>query len=138
MAKLLRVDGMVKFFNLNKEHTKNILVEIPENSEEQSTGLMNREEINENQGMLFIYDEPQHLSMWMKNVKFSIDIIFVNNRKIIENVIKNAEPLSSTLYNSKGPCKYAVEVIAGFTDTYRVEKGQQIEIKRNLGSLEGE
>lgn len=138
MSKLLRIDGMVKFHNLNGEPIKNIVVEIPETSEEQSLGLMHRDPISEDQGMLFIYSEPQQVSMWMKNVKFPLDIIFVNDRQLIESVQEETEPFSSTLYNSKGLCKYAVEVIGGFTNKYRIEKGQKIEIKRNTGILKGE
>lgn len=138
MSKLLRVDGIVKFFNLNKEHTKNIRVEIAETTEEQSFGLMNRDPISLDEGMLFPYQEPEQASMWMKNVRFPLDIIFIDDRQLIMNIYRMTKPLSSTLYNSNGLCKYVVEVVGGFCDTYRIAKDQKIEIVRNTGNLRGD
>jgi len=127
----LRVDGMVKFFNLNGDHTKNILVEIPETTEEQSFGLMNRDPITYDQGMLFIFSQSEVANFWMKNVNFPLDMIFIDSRQLILNIEKNTEPRSSYLYKSKGLCKYVVEVLGGFCEEFKVEKKQKIEIKRN-------
>lgn len=133
-TKRLRVDGMVKFFNLNREHTKNIVVEIPETTEEQSVGLMNRDPISYDQGMLFIFSEPSVQSMWMKNVNFPLDIIFIDTRQLILNIEENTEPRTSKLYESNGLCKYVVEVLGGFCEKFKVEKGQKIEFSRNTSN----
>lgn len=138
MSKILRVDGMVKFFNLNGEHTKNIVVEIPETLEEQSIGFMNRDQITYDQGMLFIFSEPRIASMWMKNVNFPLDMIFIDNRQLILNIEKNTKPRTSDLYESKGLCKYVVEVLGGFCEKYKVEKGQKVVLKRNTTGMKGE
>jgi uncharacterized protein len=138
MSKILRVDGMVKFFNLNGEHVKNIVVEIAETLEEQSLGLMNRDPITYDQGMLFIYSEPQIASMWMKNVNFPLDLIFIDNRQLILNIKANAKPRTSELHESNGLCKYVVEVLGGFCEKYKIEKEQKVVLKRNTTGSKGE
>jgi uncharacterized membrane protein (UPF0127 family) len=133
-TKRLRVDGMVKFFNLNREHTKNIVVEIAETSEEQSVGLMNRDQLTYDQGMFFIFNKPGIQLMWMKNVNFPLDMIFIDTRQLILNIEANTEPRTSTLYESKGLCKYVVEVLGGFCEKFKVDKGQKIEFIRNTSN----
>jgi hypothetical protein len=133
-TKRLRVDGIVKFFNLNREHTKNIVVEIPETTEEQSVGLMNRDPISYDQGMFFIFDKDRVQSMWMKNVNFSLDMIFVDNRQLILNIEENTEPRTSNLYESNGLCKYVIEVLGGFCEKFKVEKNQKIEFVKHTNN----
>ena len=58
---------------------KKYKVEIADTPEKQEKGLMGRKSLPENQGMLFIYDEPQDLSYWMKDTLISLDIIFIDD-----------------------------------------------------------
>lgn len=53
-------------------------VEIAKTEEEKTKGLMNIEELPENEGMLFVYDEPQTVEFWMKDTKIPLDIIFID------------------------------------------------------------
>jgi uncharacterized protein len=56
-----------------------ILLEVARTSQEQSTGLMNRTELANNQGMLFVFSPPRPVSFWMKNTLIPLDMIFVSN-----------------------------------------------------------
>ena len=56
-----------------------ILLEVARTSQEQSTGLMNRKELGNNQGMLFVFSPPRPVSFWMKNTLIPLDMVFVSN-----------------------------------------------------------
>jgi uncharacterized membrane protein (UPF0127 family) len=81
---------------------------------------------SENEGMLFIYDEPMPLSFWMKNVKFPLDIIFFDsNLKYVghETMLQHngEEDHELPRYSSKKPARFAVEVCSGWCDKYLTE-----------------
>lgn len=67
-------------------------VEIADDPEERSQGLMFRDSMPSSTGMLFVYERPQRVSFWMKNTLIPLDMIFVNERGIVEHVHENAVP----------------------------------------------
>ncbi|MBI2655841.1 DUF192 domain-containing protein [Candidatus Woesearchaeota archaeon] len=93
-----------------------INAEIADDKEEMMKGLMFREKLEENSGMLFIFENEGPQTFWMKNTLIPLDIIFIgNNFEIVD--IKGAEPCSKDpckYYASSGPAKYVLEVNAGF------------------------
>lgn len=112
---------------------KCINADVMDNQAERSLGLMFRESLKEGNGMLFIFDNSDRYSFWMKNVKFPIDIIFVNEDKQIVHIYKSVPPCSEEPcehYTPALPAKYVVEVVAGFSDKYNVEIGQEVEISK--------
>ncbi|HEX7357476.1 MAG TPA: DUF192 domain-containing protein [Ignavibacteriaceae bacterium] len=102
-------------------------LEIADNEYERQLGLMNRKEMKENEGMLFIFPVQQLESFWMRNTLISLDMIFVNDQKKIVTIHKNTKILSDTSYPSTEPVMYVVEVIAGFTDKYNIRIGDKID-----------
>jgi len=58
-----------------------VTAEIAKTEEERARGLMFRDRLGENEGMLFIFEEPDFYSFWMKNMKFPIDIIWLSEEK---------------------------------------------------------
>jgi len=102
-------------------------LEIADNEYERQLGLMNRKEMNENQGMLFIFPEQDKLSFWMRNTLFSLDMIFVNKEKRIVTIDKNTKILSDTSYPATQPAMYVVEVVAGFADKHNIQVGDKID-----------
>lgn len=101
-------------------------LEIADNEYERQLGLMNRKEMKENEGMLFIFPVQQLESFWMRNTLISLDMIFVNAQKRIVTIHKNTKILSDTSYPSTEPVMYVVEVLAGFTDKYNIQVGDKI------------
>ena len=81
---------------------------IAESDEEKEVGLSNTESMEDNEGMLFIYEEPQHLDFWMKDCDLTLSIIFIDENK---TVISNQKGLPNTEdFISADDAKYVLEV----------------------------
>ncbi len=105
-------------------------VELADSSEKRSMGLMFRENLGENEGMLFIFENEGTHSFWMKNTLIPLDIIWVNgNMEIVH--IEYAVPCitqSCPSYRPAKSAKYVVEVNAGFTNEKGIEIGDIVSI----------
>jgi uncharacterized membrane protein (UPF0127 family) len=101
-------------------------IEIAENGYETQTGLMYRNTMKENRGMLFIFDNEQERYFYMKNTKIPLDIIYISADKKIVSFQKNAKPFDETSLPSNYPAKYVLEVNAGLADTWKLAKGDSI------------
>jgi len=88
---------------------------------------MNRNEMKENQGMLFIFPAQGNQSFWMRNTLISLDMIFVNDQKKIVTIHKNTKILSDQSYPASQPAIYVVEVLAGYTDKHNILVGDKID-----------
>ena len=96
-------------------------------------GLSNRRSLDENTGMLFVFEEKGPYSFWMKNMQFPIDIIFIDNTKVVD-IKKNAQPQKEdeanlTIYTPSSPANYVLEVKAGVADTYKITNGSTITLE---------
>ena len=111
----------------NDSLIKIVDLEIAETEYETQTGLMYRSSMKDNQAMLFIFEVEQPRSFYMKNTEFSIDIIFINSKKEIVNIHKNAKPYDKSSLPSEGPIKYVLEINAGLSDKWGLEKGGLID-----------
>ena len=122
------------FFNTDKSQSVSIICEVAHSIFEKMKGLMFREELAKNKGMLFTFLIPWHRFFWMKNVKIPLDIIFVNSKfKII--YIHNApieQGLLYKLYWSHGFCKYVVECNKGFCEKNDIKIGSEIKIIKKI------
>jgi uncharacterized membrane protein (UPF0127 family) len=101
-------------------------LEIADTEYERELGLMNRKEMGENQGMLFIFPKQDMLSFWMRNTLMSLDMIFVNQQRTIVTIHKNTKILSDQSYPASQPAMYVVEVDAGFCDKHNIKVGDKI------------
>lgn len=79
-----------------------ILLEVARTSQEQSTGLMNRTELGNNQGMLFVFSPPRPVSFWMKNTLIPLDMIFVSNG-VVKYIGKQILPCKADPCPAYGP-----------------------------------
>jgi uncharacterized membrane protein (UPF0127 family) len=105
-------------------------VEVVETLEKQERGLMFRQSLPENEGMLFVYREPQELAFWMRNTFIPLDIVFVGADGIILN-IHQARPLDeSVLYRSAGSAKYVIETNQGWFSRHGIRPGDRITFSR--------
>lgn len=102
---------------------KKYKVEIADTPEKQKKGLMGRESLPENQGMLFIYDEPQDLSYWMKNTLISLDIIFIDDDMEVVSV-KQGQPMSEEPI-TEDDVQYVLEV----NSNSGIEEGDQLVVE---------
>jgi hypothetical protein len=102
-------------------------IEIADDDYQTETGLMYRKSMETSQGMLFIFKEEKERAFYMKNTDFPLDIIFINKKKKVVNIHKNAKPRDMTSLPSEGPSTYVLEVNAGLSDLWNLESGDTVE-----------
>ena len=98
---------------LNKNNYQELSLDIADNEQKRSYGLMNRKDIRPNSGMLFIWKDSQIRNFWMKNTHFNLDLFFLNNHGEIIEIYKNAKAFDETNIKSKEKVKYVLEMKAG-------------------------
>ena len=118
--------GDLRFQSAKQDFVSAIDIELAETDPKRELGLMYRDKLAENQGMLFIFDDEATRSFWMKNTVLPLDMIFVNARDEIVTIHKNTTPYSEQSYVSTKPAKYVVEVNAGYTDRHTITVGDRI------------
>ena len=103
-------------FIKNSKIIKSIQCEVAQTFIQKTKGLMDRDELSKDKGMLFIFLFPWIRTFWMKNVKIPLDIIFINkDKKIIKIYQAPVEKrIAYRLYWSRGFCKYVIETNMGF------------------------
>lgn len=88
---------------------------LADSEDKRIQGLSNRESIHEDQGMLFLFPEAGHHGIWMKDMKFSIDIIWLDEKFQVVDFIEDVRPESYPhIFKPKKPAKYVLETNSGF------------------------
>lgn len=118
-------EGEVSILRKGEPYQK-IDVEIAENEAERNKGLMFRPYLPDSVGMLFIFEQPDTHSFWMKNTSIPLDIIYVGPDKKIVSIAENTRPYSEASIPPKGIVQYVVEVNAGFTKNNNIQSGDAI------------
>lgn len=96
-----------------------------------SKGLMFRESLDRNTGMLFVFPDSAKRSFWMKNTLIPLDILFIDADKKIVTIHAGVMPcttLSCPRYTSTMSARYVLEVNAGFVEQYGIHEGDAVEI----------
>jgi hypothetical protein len=94
-----------------------IRVELADSEAEYKTGLMNRNYLPPDAGMLFVFENPQQLTFWMKDTYIPLDIIFLGENLRVISISEHTKPLQiAERYSSGGEAKYVLEVNAGWVD----------------------
>lgn len=101
-------------------------IEIAATEFDVQTGLMYRDSMKKNQGMLFVFDNTIPRYFYMKNTKIPLDIIYLDDAKKIVSFQKNAKPMDETSLPSNAPAKYVLEVNAGFVDEWAIAIGDGV------------
>lgn len=105
-------------------------IEIADSEYEHETGLMYRESMQRDRGMLFIYDSESPRYFYMKNTYIPLDIIYFDKDSSFVSVQKNAKPRDETSLPSEGPAQFILEVNAGLSDEWKLEKGDKFDFYR--------
>ena len=103
-----------------------IRAEVARTPAERAKGLMNRRSMGKNDGMLFVFEQPQVVSMWMKNTLIPLSVAFIDEQGRIINI---AEMLPETLdsHSSLALAKYALEMNAGWFDKHNILAGKSVD-----------
>lgn len=105
-------------------------LEVACTKEQITQGLMFREYLGENEGMIFIFDKPQVLNFWMKNTLIDLDIAFVYFNRIEK--IKSMNALSEEIVSSNVLANIAIEMNKGFFEKHGIQQGSEIIFTRSL------
>ena len=98
---------------VNKDNPRELSLELADTEHKRSYGLMNREDMKSNSGMLFIWKDRQIRNFWMKNTHFNLDLFFLNDHGEIIEIYKNAKAFDEKNIKSKEKVKYVLEMSAG-------------------------
>ena len=109
---------------------ENLSATLSTTPESQSKGLAIKDSIEQNEGMLFIFKSPQKYSFWMKDMKFPIDILWIDSSGKIVHIEKNLQPcvflLPCPSYFPPDDSLYVLEVISNFTNKFDINIGDQV------------
>jgi uncharacterized protein len=99
---------------------------IADREARQQRGLMYIKALAPDAGMLFIYQTPRTLSMWMKNTYVPLDMLFVRPDGRVDSIVENTEPLSLAVIQSKSPVLAVIELNAGTAARLKIAPGAQV------------
>ncbi len=105
---------------------RKIVAEVARAPAEMATGLMWRFSLRPDHGMLFVYDQPRHMSFWMKNTFIPLSIAFIDADGRILN-IEDMAPQTDQLHWSRAPGVYALEMRKGWFADQRIGPGAVVE-----------
>jgi hypothetical protein len=103
-----------------------VKVEIADDNAERARGLMFREQLAADAGMLFLFEQPQQLAFWMRNTYLPLDMIFIEPSMAILGIVENAEPRTDTSRSVPGTSQYVLEVNAGFSRQHGLTPGTMV------------
>jgi uncharacterized protein len=105
-----------------------IQAEIADTTEKRAKGLMYRDSLAKDRGMLFTFAEPQLWTFWMKNTRIPLDIIWMDGKKRIVHIERNVPTCSRTddgcpQYQPNDNAMYVLELAAGVADALKLQRG---------------
>ncbi|MFW6025926.1 MAG: DUF192 domain-containing protein [Candidatus Woesearchaeota archaeon] len=107
-------------------NNETIETEVASTKKKRTKGLSERESISFDEGMLYVYEEPDYIAMWMKGMNFPLDIIWLDEDKKIITYKKNVSPSTYPDYFTPDkPAKYVVEVKSGFIKKNNLQVGEK-------------
>lgn len=106
-----------------------VTVEIARTPRQIQRGLMYREHMPPDHGMLFLMREERIHSFWMRNTLIPLDMIFIGKDMTVAGVVANTEPLTDTSRRVDRPSYYVLEVNAGWAAAHHVEAGTRVRFR---------
>lgn len=113
-----------------------LTVELARTPEERSLGLMFRESLPEDRGMLFVFGQDTQAGFWMKDTSIPLSIAFIVEDGTILD-IQEMEPLSTEVHRPPGPYRFALEVNQGWYRRHGFGPGDRVEIPEEVQALRG-
>ena len=119
-ATVIRDDGSVVHFS----------VEIATSEAQRRQGLMQRDVLPRGHGMWFDFGRSHAVSMWMKNTRIALDIVFIDDAGDIV-AVRRGEPLDTRLIASPGAIRYVLEINAGEAEMFGLAPGNRALLRRD-------
>ncbi len=102
-----------------------ISAEVADSPATRAQGLMYRKQLAKNQGMLFIFPQPDYYSMWMVNTLIPLSVAFLDEQGVILNIADMA-PLTEESHGAKAPAKFALEMNLGWFKAHNIKAGDHV------------
>lgn len=109
-----------------------IKIEVADSALKRAKGLMYRKHLDENTGMLFIFDDQVKHIFWMKNTLIPLDMIWMNENFKIVDITGDVQPCTTTscqTYMPASPAKYVLEVNGGYSKKQSIKIGDTLQLK---------
>ena len=103
-------------------------VEVARTNKQRSQGLMFRTALDADSGMIFIYESPREISMWMKNTILSLDMVFIAEDGRVTRIVANTTPMSEAKIPSRGPVRAVLELLAGTAKRLAIKPGDRVRL----------
>ncbi|WP_333474136.1 DUF192 domain-containing protein [Zunongwangia sp. HRR-M8] len=126
-----RKDAELYLIKTSGDTLKTLDIEIANDDYTRATGLMYRESLKENHGMLFIYPSAAPRSFYMKNTYIPLDLVFFNSDSTIVSFQKDAKPLDETSLPSQEPAQFILEINAGSSERWDLNKGDRFSVQQD-------
>lgn len=114
-------EGELSLIN-NDSILKKIDIEIADTNNKKAIGLMNRSSMEENQGMLFVFENDNTSGFYMKDTRIPLDIIFIDKDSTAITV-STREAFDETPKGASRPYRYVLEINAGLAEKWGIEEG---------------
>ena len=101
-------------------------VEIADEPQEHSLGLMHRESLAQSAGMLFVYPTPRRATFWMQNTLIPLDMIFIGPDGVVQHVHSNAVPLDRTVIDGGDGVQLVLEINGGLAERLGIASGTEL------------
>jgi uncharacterized membrane protein (UPF0127 family) len=124
--------GLLLVININPQAVLRInnstyYLRISKSTKELTRGLSGVSSMPDNQGMLFVFPNPEKTCFWMKEMNFNLDIIWLNNLKKVDYFQKNLSPLTyPKLYCTPLNSRYVLEMNSGFVNKQHIHIGDKL------------
>lgn len=105
-------------------------VDVVDTPESRAQGLMYRQELAPDAGMLFDFLDERPVSFWMRNTFIPLDMLFIGADGVVRNIHVNARPHDPTSIPSDGPVQFVLEIPGGRSEELGIEAGDTVEHAR--------
>jgi uncharacterized membrane protein (UPF0127 family) len=106
-----------------------VKVEVAATSDARELGLMYRNHLDENAGMIFVFPSPSATHFWMKNTIIPLDMFFADSSGKVLGLVANAQPYSEAMLGGFDGTRYVLEVNAGYGAKHHVAAGDRLEFE---------
>lgn len=110
-----------------------LVADISVSNEQRTKGLSERDDLGENEAMLFVFGNEAKHTFWMRDMKFPIDIIWIDSDKTIIHIEHKLQPCSSEVlcptYKPIDNSMYVLETVGGFAEKYDIVEGTRVEFE---------
>lgn len=120
----------VKFIKVTFPNGFKVTAELAIAEEQRQQGLMFRKGMKEDQGMLFIFEEENYYSFWMKNTYFPLDMLWLDSNRLIVHIEENVPPCPvepCPSYMPTRPARYVLELVSGSVKKHGLKIGDRLD-----------